>query len=132
MSCACLLGSLALIFGCDSGTPVGYVSGIVTYGEAPLVSAEVEFTPVGQGTSSVGFTNQKGEYELQYTLQKKGALLGMHKVSVRSLELNDHAQARIRAASRQARLECEVTSGSNEFNIELPIVELERKQPKRG
>lgn len=128
---ATLVMCLGISTGCDSGTPVGRVSGVVSYGGKPLATAEVEFTPIGSGTSSVGFTNQEGEYELQYTLKKKGAILGKHQVSVRSLSFDDRIQAEIRAASIQASLECEVASGSNEFNIDLPVVEIKAARRNR-
>lgn len=114
---------VATLVGCDSGVPVGKVTGVVTYAGAPLSGAEVEFTPKGDGTSSVGFTNQEGEYELQYTLHRKGALLGSHAVQVRSLSMDDREQAKIRAASQSAKIEYEVEPGSNEFNIDLQAVD---------
>ncbi len=126
-----ILGGIVLLVGCDSGTPVGKVSGVVTYDGKPLASAEVEFTPQGEGTSSVGFTNQEGKYELQYTLQKKGALPGKHKVRVQLLTMNENSQAQVRYASQQAAIECEVAIGSNEINIELPAVKDLPKGRKR-
>jgi len=121
----------ATLVGCDSGVPVGKVTGVVTYAGAPLTGAEVEFTPKGDGTSSVGFTDQEGEYELQYTLHRKGALLGSHAVQVRSLSMDEGEQAKIRAASQNAKIECEVESGSNEFNIDLPAVDPSQLGRKR-
>jgi hypothetical protein len=94
----------------------------VTYAGRPLAGAEVEFTPVGPGTSSVGFTNPQGAYELQYTLQKKGALIGEHKVQIRLLSEDENAQKGIRNASRVANLQYEVSSGANEINVDLPAV----------
>jgi hypothetical protein len=121
----------ATLVGCDTGVPVGQVTGVVTYAGQPLPQAEVEFTPKGDGTSSVGFTNHEGRYELQYTLHRKGALLGSHVVRVQSLSRNENDQARIRVASRTAGIECEVASGSNEINIELPAVEPSQLRPQR-
>ena len=126
-----LLGGALLVTGCGSGTPVGRVEGVVTYDGKPLPQAEVEFTPVGDGTSSVGFTNGEGEYYLQYTLKKKGALLGKHTVRVQLLAMNPQSQAEIRYASQTAHIECEVEKGSNKIDIELPAVDFDQIKKER-
>ena len=125
------LSGVLLMVGCNSGTPVGRVAGVVTYDGKPLAKAEVEFTPQGEGTSSVGFTNEEGEYELQYTLKKKGARLGKHTVRVQLLIMNPQSQAEIRYASQTAKIECEVAKGSNEIDIELPGVDFDQIRKER-
>ncbi|MCS7238567.1 MAG: carboxypeptidase-like regulatory domain-containing protein [Thermoguttaceae bacterium] len=76
---------LMLVFaGCGSGgVQLGQVRGRVTMDGQPLPNVIVTFTPVGGGMASTGTTNAEGYYELVCP-QGKGAVVGQHKVSVRS------------------------------------------------
>lgn len=70
--------------GCGAkGPKLGQVTGKVTLDGQPLANVIVTFTPVAGGIASTGITNSQGEYEL-VCQQGKGALVGQHKVSVRS------------------------------------------------
>ena len=73
---------LILLCGCGGGPDVGYVTGKVTLNGQPLANAEVEFQPVNNQRPSTGNTNNEGVYELSYTAQQKGALVGEHIVRI--------------------------------------------------
>jgi hypothetical protein len=113
-------GALSWISGCSEGPELGDVHGIVTYNKQPVHGAVIEFRPVGEGKQSVGYSNEQGEYELQYTLQRGGALIGRHKVSVRV-----HPPVGAKAPpvpakfGRNSEVEFDVQPGSNQFDIEL-------------
>ncbi|MFW6172061.1 MAG: carboxypeptidase-like regulatory domain-containing protein, partial [Planctomycetota bacterium] len=73
--------------GCgDSGPERGYVEGTVTMDGEPLPDAVVTFQPEDTGRPSYGKTDENGHYELQYTSDKKGALVGMHRVTISTFE----------------------------------------------
>ena len=75
----CLLSA-----GCDTGPGLAPVEGTVTLDGTPLAGAEVEFQPTAPDTRpSVGVTDASGHYELRYTMNEKGALLGEHIVRIR-------------------------------------------------
>jgi hypothetical protein len=79
---ACLLCLAS--FGCGGGGPeLGQVTGQVTMDGEPLPNAVVTFSPVEGGRSSIGRSDASGKYELIY-LDRKGATLGEHRVSVTS------------------------------------------------
>ena len=62
---------------------LGEVTGVVTYDDQPLARANVVFQPKGGiGTTSIGFTNDKGEYRLTFSRTAKGAIVGGHEVVI--------------------------------------------------
>ncbi len=61
---------------------LGTVSGKVTLDGKPVAGAMVMFKPVASGRSSSGTTSSDGSYELQYTVDNAGAMIGEHTVSV--------------------------------------------------
>jgi hypothetical protein len=82
-----LLGlAVVLAAGCGSKR-FAPVSGTVTMDGQPLVGATVTFSPVPPegsteaGDSSLGKTNEKGEYTLK-SVKKSGAQVGKHRVSI--------------------------------------------------
>jgi hypothetical protein len=83
----CLLMGLAaacLLAGCGKGDrpELGYVSGKVTMDDKPMADVWVMFNPQGGGRTSIGRTDQDGEYELMYLEGAKGANFGTHKVVI--------------------------------------------------
>lgn len=80
----CLLVMLVCI-GCDSGPPLGSVSGKVTMDGQPMENVLVTFVPEQGGRAATGKTDASGQYELIY-LTHKGALVGKHKVTVTTLQ----------------------------------------------
>ena len=79
----CVLAALAVLplVGCDSGPATGLVSGVVTIDGKPIGGAVVNFYPT-DGRASTGTTDANGQYELAFTRQKMGAVLGSHKVTI--------------------------------------------------
>ena len=77
----CLLTLLCLpLFGCSDGRPdVVPVKGKVTLGGKPIAGIIVHYTTKG-GRPSKGITDTEGNYELHYSVEKKGARLGEHKI----------------------------------------------------
>ena len=78
-----LVAALATFVGCDKGPAVAPVTGTVTQDGEPLANAEIHFQP-DYGAPSYAHTDSQGQYEIKYQLDKKGALLGHHYVSVRT------------------------------------------------
>lgn len=68
--------------GCgDSGPERGQVTGTVTLDGQPLGGATVEFQP-REGAPSYGETDAQGRYQLGYTPEKPGAVVGEHTVRI--------------------------------------------------
>src|SRR5437764_310704 len=82
--------ALVPALGCGSRQFVP-VSGKVTLNGKPLANALVSFNRVPEegsiesGPSSVGTTNQNGEYTLRVTLKQVGALVGKHRVAITAI-----------------------------------------------
>ena len=80
IACAGLL----LFSGCFGGnSDLGSVTGTITIDGEPISYANVTFMPV-QGRASIGRTDENGVYKLVYTVGQEGALIGNHKVIVRT------------------------------------------------
>ncbi|MCY2963967.1 MAG: carboxypeptidase-like regulatory domain-containing protein [Planctomycetota bacterium] len=80
---ASLLFLLSLA-GCGGGVPaLGTVGGTVTANGKPLANAYVEFQPTA-GQASYGVTDANGKYSLFFRENHPGAVLGEHKVSIRT------------------------------------------------
>ena len=129
---------LALTAGCGPSSDMGYVSGVVTLDGEPVGNASVTFYQVG-ARPSVGTTdNVDGSYELVYTREKMGALIGEHKVTIFQEEADrpvffkgQEAPAdtgpefkvvkipRKYSDREKTDLTATVVNGSNEFNFDL-------------
>lgn len=73
---------LVVLAGCgSSGPPIAAVYGVVKLDDKPVPGALVQFTPEN-GRPSSGVTDSNGRYDLVYTHDQKGALLGTHKVKI--------------------------------------------------
>ena len=76
-------GSLAMS-GCSGGSSdVAQVTGKVTVDGEPINYALVTFMPT-QGRASGGFTDTDGVYTLDYIVGEKGALIGQHRVYIKT------------------------------------------------
>ncbi|WP_207395214.1 carboxypeptidase regulatory-like domain-containing protein [Bremerella alba] len=126
-----LLVLAALTMGCSKppGPETGYVSGVVTLDGNPVGNAIVNFEPV-DGRPSVGFTDANGNYELIYTANRDGALLGKHQVRITSAESSGGGEGDqpLVVASKEtipakynlkSELTAQVESGSNSIDFEL-------------
>jgi hypothetical protein len=117
---------LACLAGC--GGPehpeVGRVSGAVTLDGQPLAEATVMFQPTN-GRASIATTDSAGKYSLTYLDGVPGALLGAHKVIIRTEIPGEDGQPPIakeklpKKYHQNTELTAEVTRGSNTFNFEL-------------
>ncbi|MFO0941872.1 MAG: hypothetical protein U0930_14055 [Pirellulales bacterium] len=78
-----LLGLLLFsLSGCgDSGPKVAPVSGKITFKGKPYTKAMITFQPRDGGPQGFGRTNEQGEFSI-LTGEKKGAVLGTHKVTI--------------------------------------------------
>ncbi len=76
-----LCAAASVCTGCGPGDK-GYVNGRVTLDGNPVEKARVHFHPVGGGRMSQGVTGANGDFELRYTIDEKGALIGEHKVVI--------------------------------------------------
>ena len=77
--CLVLLGILTALIGCSkaSGPQVVRVNGTVTYQGKPVANLLVTFMPT-QGRPSHATTDANGHFDLQYTGEEKGAVVGRH------------------------------------------------------
>lgn len=77
----CLL--MIALPGCSKSGPVTVpATGVLTFKGKPVTNAWIDFMPEG-GRMSSGQTDDKGHFELAYDPQKRGALVGKHKVVLR-------------------------------------------------
>jgi hypothetical protein len=80
--------ALVLALGCGGSKRVAPVAGKVTMDGKPLANATVTFQPIAEqgaidaGVGSVGKTNAQGEFTLEASNGKTGALVGEHRVSI--------------------------------------------------
>jgi hypothetical protein len=123
---------LMLLTGCGKPAAelpaLGTVQGIVTLDGNPLEKASVFFVPAGRdGGSSNAVTDATGRYELHYDAKHSGAVLGTHRVEIRTggegydKEGNFFETAEKLPAiyHSRSRLTAEVAAGANEINFEL-------------
>jgi len=115
LACVAMAGlSLA---GCDAGgPPMGQVTGLVTLDGKPLPNAAVTFAPVDGGGPSSGITDASGNYELN-AQDRKGALIGKHKVSVTSVVMNQSAVDPNMSSSSPEYAKQAQGGGAGEYNI---------------
>lgn len=118
-----------LIMGCSQSGPVLVpVTGVVKLDGQPLPKARVVFQPSGTNASpSVGHSAENGSFELAFNRQRKGAIVGKHKVSVTTsaVRQNESGQdvlvpERIpQQYNNLTELKYEVKNSSNHFDIDL-------------
>ncbi len=106
--------------GCGkSNQEVAPVHGRVTLDGQPLPYASVVFDTPGK-TSSGGYTDQGGNYELIFKRGVKGAPLGVNHVTIVEDTQRTHGPQRLPARYNQnSDLQREVKSGDNVFDFDL-------------
>jgi len=117
-----------LVLGCggsSDGPKLARVSGTVTVGGQPLADAIVTFTPENARPSKAT-TDSAGRFDLLYTSDKKGAVIGQHTVRVRRIQPDDTdtdgdevASQDLPPAATDGSVKKEVKAGSNNISIEL-------------
>ncbi|NQT15322.1 MAG: hypothetical protein HQ582_21375 [Planctomycetes bacterium] len=122
--------SVAIAFcmtGCFGGGPeLGTVTGTVTLDGKPLAEAQVTFQPK-DGSYSVGTTDSAGRYELEYTRDKPGAIVGSHIVRIKTQTTStDESGNEIQVPQRvpekynyRSMLLRQVEPGENRFDFKL-------------
>ena len=81
LACASVV-LLPCLTGCfRRGPELAPVTGTVTLDGEPLAGSQVEFKPM-RGNPSYGTTDQLGRYELRYTKDKAGGVVGSHVVRI--------------------------------------------------
>ena len=125
-------GLIMLTAGCGKPAaelpPLGKVSGVVTLNGEPLPKASIFFVPTdAEDQASNAVTDEAGRYELQFAGNQPGALIGSHRVEIRTggegyddegnfFETRERLPPQYHA---QSRLTAEVAEGSNEINFDL-------------
>ncbi len=126
VACVSLIVALS-VTGCGSDGPErAVVTGKVTLNGDPLPGADVEFQP-DDGSPSYGMTDDKGRYNLMYTRDKRGAMLGEHTVRIMTPTTGTDPQGNSVRVPQQVppkynantKLTAEVKPGRNEFDFEL-------------
>jgi hypothetical protein len=114
-----LAALLLIVAGCGSGEiPLGSVSGRVTKAGAPQKGVSVLFEPAEGGRGSEGVTDAGGYYDLTFA-DRKGAILGKHRVTVQIKERTNEGGIVTQPAQKFLTEEREVQSGSNTFDFEI-------------
>ncbi len=78
------IATILFVTGCGSSGPqLGVVTGTVTLDGKPVPGALVTFvSKEPNGTSSYGKTDDTGKYQLEFTTERLGAMLGSHDVTI--------------------------------------------------
>lgn len=103
---------------------VGKVSGTVTLDQKPLAEATIMFQPPN-GRASTGTTDSNGKYSLTYIDGVQGAMLGTHKIIIRTEIPGEDGQPPIAKEKLPKRyhdkseLTAEVKAGSNTHDFQL-------------
>ena len=118
--------------------PLGRVKGVVTLDGAPLARAAVAFVPYERGNASYATTDAEGRYTLRYSARNEGAVVGQHRVEIRTggegrdadgnlTETAERVPARYHATSE---LLVEVAAGDNTLDFPLVTTPEKRKSSR--
>ena len=125
-----ILSVLLCFCGCSSPSGnVGLVEGVVTIDGAPVAGGTVTFYPTS-GRGSLGNTDENGHYELRYTRNENGAVIGEHQVTISTkVEAGGYEDDAVEAQKetiprkyrdrKKTELTATVESGSNTINFDL-------------
>lgn len=123
-----LLSMVLAAAGCgDDGPRLGTVSGRVLVDGKPVEQLRIEFQPASGGSPSTARTDAQGRYELHYTRDKDGAMVGRHcvRITAPTIERDDAGnldeipQLVPPRYNDQTELVVEVEPGHNEHSFEL-------------
>ena len=112
--------------GCGGGD-LGTVEGRVTLDGQPLAGAVVRFLPKDGSRPSEAVTDEQGHYELRFTEERYGALVGEHRVQVSTYGEDEDEQGKPVIVPEKVPMKYNIHSelfkkvepGSNE--IDLPL-----------
>lgn len=119
--CLVLMASLAVLAGCKE-MKVAPVSGTITLDGEPLKKASVRFQPMGGGRPSMGFTDDNGRYELDYSMREAGAEVGQCQVFLSTGgggDYNDDGEMVAQSAKDQV---------PRKYRNDPPVVDVEPKR----
>jgi hypothetical protein len=111
--------ALVVLVGCSSGVELGGVEGRVTRKGRPQPKLWVEFRPAAGGRPAEGYTDANGRYELRYTGERNGALVGKNRVRIFSGGELDSRDNQLSPRKEIHSREVEVESGANTVDFEL-------------
>ena len=127
-SITCIL----VVSGCgQSGPKLGSVTGTVTLDGKPVQGALVTFLSKAEnGSSSFGKTDTNGKYQLEFSTERFGAMLGAHEVEIVTKRVNKSEEPDTGAVVQKetiaipkhyarGALTAEVKAGSNVCNFPL-------------
>jgi hypothetical protein len=114
-----LIISLLISVGCNSGVDLVNVTGRITEGGKPKPDALVTFTPTDGRRMSLGRSDQNGQYRMEYTVDKDGALTGHHSVTIADVKKPTEALL---------TKEVDVGSGSSTFDFDLSEASAQQKK----
>lgn len=123
------LGILFCLSGCGKKEPNIYrVTGKITRNNQPVVGIVVHFFPEF-GRPSWGKTNENGEFELDYDLQRKGAVEGKHRVYVEYRPGDPGEEHAVRTgAAKQTGERAAILAKYSEENSQLEVIVNKDKQ----
>lgn len=124
-----------LLIGCGDGEPVieiAAVNGVVTRTGQPIPDASITFYP-GSGRPSAATTDSEGRFQLKYSADKDGAVVGSHTVAIKlgggppaalpGMPPAERSKTRRRPPAAMETIEwdekIEVKPGENEFVFDL-------------
>lgn len=107
--------------------PLGQVSGTISLDGQPLSKASVTFVPFERGQASYGSTDDAGRYRLVYTTNTPGAVVGSHRVEIRTGgegydkdgNFNETVERLPTAYHVRSELKATVAAGTNELDFKL-------------
>lgn len=116
-----LLGGLVTAVGCDSGPKIVKISGTAMHKNQPVPGIRITFVP-DKGRPSHGDTDEQGKFTLEYDEKNKGAVVGMHTVSVTPV---DHGGSMNVKASPLARIVTDKYSDMIKSPMKIEITKAE-------
>jgi hypothetical protein len=125
MALSFVLAGCASLIGCGSSTgpELGYVTGRISMDGKPVSQARIVFW-LGHSRPSEGLSDDNGRYELRYTVNRDGALIGEHQVRIStaiSRPDDTPAPERIPADYNvKSIIVREVKPGKNVFDFDIP------------
>jgi hypothetical protein len=116
--------------GCGhSGPELGDVQGTVRLDGQVVQNLQVEFQPAGDGAPSYGVTDVNGQYSLQYSPERMGAIVGTHKVRVTGEYYDSDTQTMKKVAdippryNSESELTVQVTGKGDTLDFDLQCEE---------